>query len=66
MNQGLPDHIVYSPAVIEFVTVAAETCLFLENATEQTRKDFCDQSCENYAALVPESFDARNSRTRFR
>ena len=40
MNQGLPDHIVYSPAVIEFVTVAAETCLFLENATEQTRKDF--------------------------
>ena len=26
----LPDHIVYSPAVIEFVTVAAETCLFLE------------------------------------
>lgn len=40
MNQGLPDHIVYSPVVIEFVTVAAETCLFLENATEQTRKDF--------------------------
>lgn len=40
MNQELPDHIVYSPAVIEFVTVAAETCLFLENATEQTRKDF--------------------------
>ncbi len=36
----LPDHIVYSPAVIEFVTVAAETCLFLEQATEQPRADF--------------------------
>lgn len=44
MNQGLPDHIVYSPAVIEFVTVAAETCLFLENATEQTREDFIVKS----------------------
>jgi len=36
----LPDHIVYSPAVIEFVTVAAETCLFLEQATEQPRTNF--------------------------
>jgi hypothetical protein len=36
----LPDHIVYSPAVIEFVTVTAETCLFLEHATEFTRTDF--------------------------
>lgn len=40
----LPDHIVYSPAVIEFVTVAAETCLFLEQATEQTREDFIQRS----------------------
>jgi hypothetical protein len=36
----LPDHIVYSPAVIEFVTVTAETCLFLEHATEFSRTDF--------------------------
>lgn len=40
INEELPDHIVYSSAVIEFVTVAAETCLFLEHATEQTRGDF--------------------------
>ncbi len=40
----LPDHIVYSPAVIEFVTVVAETCLFLEQATEQTREDFIQHS----------------------
>lgn len=36
----LPDHIVYSAAVIEFVTVTAETCLFLEHASETTRTDF--------------------------
>ena len=36
----LPDHLVYSPAVIEFVTVTAETCLFLEHATEFSRTDF--------------------------
>ena len=44
ITEGLPDHIVYSPAVIDFVTVAAETCLFLENATEQTREDFIIKS----------------------
>ena len=36
----LPDHIVYSPAVIDFVTVTAETCLFLEHATEFSSTDF--------------------------
>ena len=36
----LPDHIVYSPAVIEFVTVTAETCLFLDHTTEFSRTDF--------------------------
>ena len=36
----LPDHIVYSTAVIEFVTVTAETCLFLEHTTEFSRTDF--------------------------
>jgi hypothetical protein len=40
----LPDHIVYSPAVIEFVTVTAETCLFLEHATEFTRTDFVQKT----------------------
>ncbi|MDR3653916.1 MAG: DUF5063 domain-containing protein [Paludibacter sp.] len=40
----LPDHIVYSKNVIEFVTVAAETCLFLEHATEFSRNDFIQKS----------------------
>jgi len=40
----LPDHIVYSPAVIEFVTVTAETCLFLEHATEFSRTDFVQKT----------------------
>ncbi len=30
----LPDHIVYSGIVIEFATVVAETCLFLEHTSE--------------------------------
>jgi Domain of unknown function (DUF5063) len=40
----LPDHIVYSKNVIEFVTVAAETCLFLEHAAEFSQPDFVRQS----------------------
>ncbi|MDD3322301.1 MAG: DUF5063 domain-containing protein [Paludibacter sp.] len=40
----LPDHIVYSKKVIEFVTVAAETCLFLEHATDFSNQDFVDKS----------------------
>ena len=40
----LPDHIVYSKNVIEFVTVSAETCLFLEHAVEFSQPDFIRQS----------------------
>ena len=40
----LPDHIVYSKNVIEFVTVAAETCLFLEHAADLSRPDFIQKS----------------------
>lgn len=40
----LPDHFVYSKNVIEFVTVAAETCLFLEHASEFPRTDFIIKS----------------------
>lgn len=36
----LPDHVVYSKNVIEFVTVAAETCLFLEHTAEFAPEDF--------------------------
>lgn len=43
-NEELPDHVVYSPPVIDFVTVVAETCLFLENASEGGRDEFIDKS----------------------
>ena len=39
----LPDHIVYSKKVIEFVTVAAETCLFLEHTSEFSKTDFVEK-----------------------
>ena len=40
----LPDHVVYSKNVIEFVTVAAETCLFLEHAAEFSQTDFIQKA----------------------
>ena len=40
----LPDHIVYSKNVIEFVTVTAETCLFLEHSTDFSKTDFIRKS----------------------
>lgn len=43
-NEKLPDHVVYSAPVIDFVTVVAETCLFLENASEGGRDEFIDKS----------------------
>lgn len=41
---NLPQHLVYSPPVIEFVTVVAETCLLVEQASEQTQEDFINKS----------------------
>lgn len=43
-TSNLPDHIVYSAPVIEFVTVAAETCLLLEHTQETERPDFVTKS----------------------
>lgn len=40
----LPNHLVYSKNVIEFVTVTAETCLFLEHASEFSPTDFVQKS----------------------
>lgn len=40
----LPNHLVYSKNVIEFVTVAAETCLFLEHTIESMQVDFVQKS----------------------
>lgn len=44
MENQLPNHIVYSPNVIEFTTVVAETCLFLEHVNENTKADFIRKS----------------------
>jgi hypothetical protein len=41
--EGLPDHFVYSPATIEFMTVVVETCLFLEKSIELSRKEFVEK-----------------------
>lgn len=38
------ENIVYSKNVIEFVTIAAENCLFLEHTTDYSRNDFICQS----------------------
>lgn len=43
-DNNLPSHIVYSQGVIDFVTVTAETCIFLENAEEQGHKVFIETS----------------------
>lgn len=48
---NLPNHIVYSPQVIDFVTVAAETCLFLEHATDLSREEFVSKSAKILALL---------------
>ncbi|MEA4981309.1 MAG: DUF5063 domain-containing protein [Paludibacter sp.] len=48
---NLPDHIVYSPQVIDFVTVAAETCLFLEHATDLSREEFVSKGAKILALL---------------
>lgn len=40
----LPNHIVYSTSVIEFVTVTAETCLFLEHCSEFSSTDFVQKT----------------------
>ncbi|MDR1585502.1 MAG: DUF5063 domain-containing protein [Prevotellaceae bacterium] len=44
MEEHLPNHYVYSPNVIEFVTVVAETCLFLERLAEHSPAEFVDKS----------------------
>lgn len=48
---NLPDHIVYSPQVIDFVTVAAETCLFLEHAADMERDEFVSKGAKILALM---------------
>ncbi|MDR0812296.1 MAG: DUF5063 domain-containing protein [Paludibacter sp.] len=42
-KNDLPHHKVYTPAVVDFVTVAAEMCLTLEEAAQYSRADFTDK-----------------------
>ncbi|MEA4935394.1 MAG: DUF5063 domain-containing protein [Paludibacter sp.] len=49
--ENLPDHIVYSPQVIDFVTVAAETCLYLERAADLNREEFVSKGAKILALL---------------
>jgi hypothetical protein len=69
ITNQLPNHFVYSKNVIEFVTVAAETCLFLEHANEFSQNDFVQKSIKILPLLylkaslldIPESvFDDGN------
>jgi len=50
MNQTT-ETTVYSKNVIEFVTVVAETCLFLEHTAEHSRNDFISQSTKLLSLL---------------
>lgn len=50
-SEEYPDHFVYSPKAIEFVTVAVETCLFFEKSMEFERDEFVDK-CINILALL--------------
>ncbi len=38
-----PEHPVYSKNVIEFITVSAEYCSFLENSNQQDRRSFIEK-----------------------
>ena len=54
-NEELPDHVVYSQPVIDFVTVVAETCIFLENTSEAGRDEFIDKVhvCYSISNFLP-------------
>ena len=52
---NLPDHLVYSPQVIDFVTVAAETCLLLEHAGEQSYEGFVEKNLQLLSMLYLKS-----------
>lgn len=49
--ENLLDHYVYRNDVIEFVTVVAQTCLFLENAASNDKIVFVDKSLKLFPLL---------------
>ncbi len=50
-TEELPDHLVYSPTVINFVTVAAESCLFFERAAESDKQVFVSKALQLMSLL---------------
>ena len=42
--ENLPNHYVYKTETIEFITVVAETCLFLERSAEMEKDEFVDKT----------------------
>ena len=68
MSEEALNHLVYSKNVIEFVTVANEFCLFVENSSTYHRFDFIDKAHKIFpllylkACLLPE-IDDENAET---
>ncbi len=50
-NEAYPEHPVYDRNTIEFVTVAAEYCAFLENCRQYSKKSFLDKSAKLLSLL---------------
>ncbi len=69
MTQNLPDKIIYSKEVIEFVTVANEYCMLLESLNLLTREQFVKQTYNILtllhlkAIILPKPKDISNANT---
>ena len=68
-ENNLPDKLIYTPEVIEFVTIANEYCLLLEGLNELTREQFIEQSYKLLtllhlkAVILPKPEDIENAET---
>ncbi|MCL1868341.1 MAG: DUF5063 domain-containing protein [Paludibacter sp.] len=51
MNSQRSTHIVFSQQVIEFTTVVAECCRFLENLTDIKKSDFTNRALKLFSLL---------------
>ena len=57
------DLVIFHRDSVEFVTVAAEFCGFLERAGEQKRRDFVDHGPQASAVALPQGFHVAPVRT---
>ncbi len=68
-ENNLPDKLIYTTEVIEFVTAANEYCLLLEGLNELTREQFIEQSYKILtllhlkAVILPKPEDIENAET---